>query len=310
MEKDKAKPIRCLLDATKLPPSAFALSDDGRKRASKCAQRKALFCALAAFANPDGSSSYPSKTTLHEMTGLSQRTIGRTLVDLRRLGVLVAGDLHAFYKTRVWSLHFPKETEPDSGERPSLIRTETGPDSHAPMPDSRVSVTGSPESGSHTALSLPPIQTPTHRGASDLSSYKQIAKWLPEEMAGAQKRRGELAQIEKLISEHGGAKFLAAVKHYVERPSADADAKLSCKWTAFIENSEYWFGKPPSPPLERQAFERWMKENPEEYQRLQDEAIARDDRERIAKEQQRAKAVAASTNECDVDDFFGKDTND
>jgi hypothetical protein len=97
-------------------------------------------------------------------------------------------------------------------------------------------------------------------------------------MKAAQKRRGEKAQIDALISEHGGAKFLAALKHHWSMQ--DPESKLSCKWTAFLENFDGWISKVSVAELEEQKQERWRQEHPEEYQRLIDASIARQIAER------------------------------
>jgi Helix-turn-helix domain len=309
MAKDKAKPIRCLMDATDLPPSAFALPDDGRQQKHLCMARKSLCIALARHANADGSNCFPSKTTLGKSTGFSPRTIARLFNDLAALGFLSNGDVHPVFRTTMRTLTLPKGAVSSSEEGPCHLREGAVSSSQGAVSSSGVRVAGSPEDGPHTALDLPLIQplSPRKSASENLGSYRQVAKWFRDEMevmAGAQKKPGEKAQLEALIAEHGGARFLAALRHYCLRPGADADAKLGCKWTVFIENSELWFSKEPQPPLERQAEERWRQENPEEWQRQIDESIERQLREHIAKRDRPRISTKNHCSEISVDDLF------
>jgi hypothetical protein len=272
MAKDKAKPIRCVLDATKIPPSAFALPDDGRKGKHLCLKRKLLCIVIAARANPDGTSAYPSKKTMKEETGFPERTIGRLLNDLHRLGILIEGDIHTFYKTRIWTVRLPAvETEPNRIET-EPDRTSTEPNRTESEPDRTLESTGSALGGPHTALDLPPIKPPSHHksASENLCSYSKIAKWLPEDMRSAVKKRGEKQQIDELISEHGGAKFLAALHRYWLK--LDPASKLDCKWTAFLESFDGWLSDVTEAELTYQAQERWRRENSEEWERIQTES--------------------------------------
>jgi hypothetical protein len=98
-------------------------------------------------------------------------------------------------------------------------------------------------------------------------------------MKAAQKRRGENAQIDALISEHGGAQFLAALRHHWVMQ--DPNSKLECKWTAFLENFDGWLCKVTPEELEEQALERWRKEHPQEWERIQQASIDRQTQEII-----------------------------
>jgi len=116
-------------------------------------------------------------------------------------------------------------------------------------------------------------------------------------MKAAQKRKGERAQIDALISEHGGAKFLAALKRYWELQ--DPSSKLNCKWTAFLENVEGWLVKVTPEELQEQARARFRKEHPEEYQKQIDESIERQTQEIIAQRDARRRA-----SEMSIEDFL------
>lgn len=155
--------LKCLIDSVDLPPSAFALPGDGRKRDHQCCQRKLLALSLARYANPDGTSCYPSIETLVKATGRSRRTIARLLDDLRALGVIVDGDLHPYYKTRVRSLNLPV---PDSPITCARLDESPVPDTTSPVPDSRVTTPQTPQSGTRTALDLPLSSPPKTQTAS------------------------------------------------------------------------------------------------------------------------------------------------
>lgn len=160
--------IRCLLDAVDLPPSSFALPGDGRQRAHLCLKRKVLVTALARYANPDGTSCYPSVPTLKESTEMSKRTIYRLLGDLRSLGILSDGDLHPYYKTRVRSLNLPVPSSPDSTAAPVPSSAPRVPSSAStcaifegsPVPSSQAPVPRSADFEPLPPLVLPPFDTP------------------------------------------------------------------------------------------------------------------------------------------------------
>jgi Helix-turn-helix domain len=312
MAKDKAKPIRCLMDATKIPPSAFALPDDGRQSKHLCQKRKALFCALALHANADGSSCFPSKNTLKTMTEFPPRTIGRLLADLRQLGVLEAGDLNAFYKTRVWKLNVPG-TEPSSGEKtepssqtPSHLRIATEPSSTSTEPSSKSDARR--EDGPHTAIDLPPIQPRTHtkqervRVLQNLNTFAQVQKYLKMDMLTSQWKRGEKEQVEALIAQHGWEKFYAAQHLYWVEQDPEQFSRTLFRWTGLLACFDGLLSKVTQEMLDAQRDERWRKEHPEEYQRQIDESIARQTREELAHRfgTEKTRELAARTDEFGV----------
>jgi Fe2+ or Zn2+ uptake regulation protein len=315
MAKDKAKTIRCLMDATDLPPSAFALPDDGRKSVHKQNRRKALAQVLARRADPDGSNTRQAVSTMMLKTGMSRRTVFNVLSELRQLGFLKDGELHST-GTRIRTLMLPKS---EAGTKCPRCGTEfaveygahaaccshcgadfdlglptpvqdSGSDGEAPVQDSKLPVQDSklPVQDSqgtraglnaHTTALLTAHKHDTHTGSAseNLDSYKQIAKWLPEDMMAAQKKRGEREQIDALISQHGGAKFLAALSHHWELQ--DPESKLACKWTAFLENFDGWLDKVSAEELEEQRERRWRKEHPKEWRRFNEESIKRQTKE-------------------------------
>ena len=82
-------------------------------------------------------------------TGFPERTIGRLLNDLHRLGILIEGDIHTFYKTRIWTVRLPRiETEPDRIET-EPNRHETVPDRTSTVPDRTLESTGTDLGGPH-----------------------------------------------------------------------------------------------------------------------------------------------------------------
>lgn len=280
------------MDATDLPPSAFALPDDvnNRKKQHLWNRRKALAQVLARRADPNGSNTRQSVSTMMKMTGMERRTVFNVLAELRKLGFLKDGELHAT-GTRIRTLTLPTPVQ-DSG-----IPMQ---DSQAPMQDRQRAHAGL--NAHTTALDLPPTDRPLspRKSASEsLSSYSQIARWLPDDMKAAQKRNGEKAQIDALISEHGGAKFLAALKHHWVMQ--DPDSKLSCKWTAFLENFDGWLATVTPDQLQEQAQERWRKDHPEEWERIQQASMDKQTQELIARR------FSPPISEVTAEQFFAED---
>jgi hypothetical protein len=292
MSKDKA--IRCLVDLSGIPPSRFALPDDGRKRNHLCQQRWHVAVMLARRAESDGTNTFQSMKTLVELTEIPKRTLHRVLNDLEKLGVLENHEYHPTFHTRVRSLHIAKLSPEITGFEEEKAETSvpnsgsTVPDRHATVPPSQASVPKSADFGTHTAL-RPPIQPPSLTSAREiqnLNSYSQIARWLPDDMKVAQFRRGEKGQIDDLISKHGGAIFLAALQHHWQRQ--DPESKLECKWTAFLLNFDGWLERITQAELDEQAQERWRKEHSEELERVQQESIERQTQEIIARRESRS----------------------
>jgi len=163
---EKDKPIRCLLDATALPPSAFALPDDGRQRTHLCNRRKAVVQALASKANADGTSCFPSISTLVSMTEIKRSTLFRFLDDLRTLGILTDADLHPYLKTRRRELRLPVPSSNDSSVAPvpssqvtcPIFESAPVPSSSTPVPSS--TVTCPIFTPTLTALDVPPTEPP------------------------------------------------------------------------------------------------------------------------------------------------------
>jgi hypothetical protein len=295
------------MDATDLPPCAFALPADAsnRKKQHLWNRRKALAQVLARRADPNGSNTRQSVSTMMKMTGMERRTVFNVLAELRELGFLKDGELHAT-GTRIRTLTLPTPMQDSDSQSEGPVQ-----DSGTPMQDSQAPVQD--RQGTHaglnahtTALDLPPTDRPLSPWKierDNLDSYSQVAKWLPDDMKAAQKRKGEKVQIDMLISEHGGAKFLAALQLHWERQ--DPNSKLDCKWTAFLENFEGWLCKVTSEELQQQALERWRKEHPEEWEQIQQESMERQTRELV-----RIKFTECSPKEpiaeCTMEEFLGK----
>jgi hypothetical protein len=89
-----AEPFKkCSIEVSKLPLDLFLRANDGRKFLLKCRHRKALLLALASFANPDGTSCYPSTETLSVQVCQSRWSVAAYLRDLQagELGFVVKG---------------------------------------------------------------------------------------------------------------------------------------------------------------------------------------------------------------------------
>jgi hypothetical protein len=106
--RPSSAPIRCLRDVVDLPPSAFALDDDGRQARHLCDRRKALAVIMARYANADGGGAYPAAKTLAKAMGRGRATVFRLLGDLRTLGFMSDGQLAWFRGPRKRTLHVAK----------------------------------------------------------------------------------------------------------------------------------------------------------------------------------------------------------
>lgn len=226
MAKDKAKPIRCLLDVTGIPPSRFALPDDGRQSKHLCQQRWRLTVILARRAQHDGSSTFQSVKTLVELTEIPKRTLHRLLDDLERLGVLQNGSYHPKLHTRIRSLHLEKlspeiigfeedddATVPSSGSQnevtvPSSDSTvpssqSTVPSSGLTVPSSQTSVPNSADFGTHNALESPPQSPPPSSFQPEATSERKEAEEVfEEEQEQPELTDDEYADMEKSRREY------------------------------------------------------------------------------------------------------------
>src|SRR5919109_5035560 len=104
-----------------VPPSAYALPDDGRQQRHLCHARRELMRELSDFANPDGTSVCPSSARLGRRLGCSEKTVDRLMADLVRLGAISNHGWHPTFKTRMRSINLawisansPGTSSPDS----------------------------------------------------------------------------------------------------------------------------------------------------------------------------------------------------
>jgi hypothetical protein len=70
------------IEVSKIPLDVFLRANDGRKLLVKCRQRKFLLQTLASYADPDGTSCYPSRKTLLDETKFSEGTLDVYLRDI------------------------------------------------------------------------------------------------------------------------------------------------------------------------------------------------------------------------------------
>lgn len=144
-------------DVSDLPPSRFALPDDGRKARCLQRERKEVAVQIAKHADADGTNSFPSVTKIAEATGDSRRTVFRLLEDLRDLGFLHDEGIHSTRKTRIRTLDLGKMKSPvpDSTDDPCQIRGTPVPDSS----DTCAIFDGAPVSDSQAPVSdcTPPV---------------------------------------------------------------------------------------------------------------------------------------------------------
>jgi hypothetical protein len=297
------------MDATDLPPSAFSLPDDAsnRKKQHLWNRRKALAQVLARRADPNGSNTRQSVSTMMKMTGMERRTVFNVLAELRELGFLKDGELHAT-GTRIRMLTLPTPMQ-DSGTQ------NEGPvqDSGTPMQDSQAPVQD--RQGTHaglnahtTALDLPPTDAHTHRGSAseNQNTFAQVAKYLELDMLTSQWKHGEMDKAEALIREHGWKKFYAAQRLYWEAQDPEQFSKTLFRWTGLLNSFAGLLQKVTPELLAHQDMDRFRKEHPEEWERIQQESMDRQTEElvRIKFTNNTPKEPIA---ECALEDIFGKD---
>jgi hypothetical protein len=113
-----------LIEITKISLDTFLRANDGRKFLVKCRNRQYLLLKLASFADPDGTSCYPSIERLLDETKFSNGTLNSYLKDLEsdELGVLVKGGYAWEDGPRVRRLTLPtgKAGLPDSKQDSSI----------------------------------------------------------------------------------------------------------------------------------------------------------------------------------------------
>src|ERR1700735_3070225 len=81
----------CSIEISGLPLEAFELQNDGRKRKLNCRNRRTVLASFARWANPDGTSCYPSQQKVEQLSGFSHGTFVRLRADLEDLGFVVNG---------------------------------------------------------------------------------------------------------------------------------------------------------------------------------------------------------------------------
>jgi len=131
------------------------------------------------------------------------------------------------------------------------------------------------------------------------NTFAQASKYLHMDMLTSQWKKDEKKTVEKLNTEHGWEKFVAVVHLYWKQQDPQAFERTLFKWTALIENFDGLLHNVTPDLLKELAYERWRKENPEEYQRQCDASVAR----QIA-ERQKEWDYAPKRNEVSIEDFF------
>jgi hypothetical protein len=306
-KKDKMKASRCLKDATKMPPSEFALPDDGRQRRHLCQQRKALAQVLASAANADGSSIRISLATMMHDTGFSHAKVCRLLIDLKALGVLSNEGYFRVAHRRFVSIRALHLRAPlvSSSRAPLVSSSSPLVSSSNPLVSSSVTKSvKSREDETQPPLTLTALTPPTHTEKKSVSvnTFSQAAKYLQTDMLVSQWKRGEKEAIEKIISEHGGEVFLAVELLYWREQDPEQFAKTLYKWSAFINGFDGLIHKVTPEFLEELAHQRWKAEHPEEWLRLQAASIARQTAEIVKRRDAEPKRTEES-----IEDFFGEE---
>ena len=197
-KKDKMKAARCLLDVTDIPPSAFALPDDGRQASHLQQQRKALAQVLAKAANADGSSIRISQETMAKKTGFSRAKVNRLLDDLKLLGVLTDEGYFRVAEKRyvsIRALHLSallvsssSQLVSSSPEGLSQVHTQLVSSSNQ-LVSSSLSTVREHETQPPLTAHTPPTHTEEKRVS--ISSFEAAAKWLQTDMLCSQWKRGE-----------------------------------------------------------------------------------------------------------------------
>jgi hypothetical protein len=304
-KKDKMKASRCLKDATKIPPSEFALPDDGRQQRHLCQQRKALAQVLASAANADGSSIRISQATMQHDTGFSHAKVNRLLDDLKTLGFLSDEGFFRVADRRYVSIRALHLRAPlvSSSSAPLVSSSNPLVSSSNPLVSSSVTKSvKSREDETQPPLTLTALTPPTHteKKSACVNSFSLAAKYLQTDMLTSQWKRGEKEAIEKIISEHGGEMFLAVELLYWREQNPDQFAKTLYKWTALIIGFDGLIHKVTPEFLEELAHERWKAEHPGEWQRQLDASIARQTAEIVKRRES-----APQRSEASIEDFLG-----
>jgi hypothetical protein len=120
VDHSRGQPVRCVRAIRSLPPDAYRLESDGRKRLSVAKDRRAVAVQLATYANGDGSSVTVGIERLSLELGMPRRTLYRRISELKALGYLKNEGLVKEHGTARRRLILPelKTPEPSPGELP------------------------------------------------------------------------------------------------------------------------------------------------------------------------------------------------
>ena len=132
----------------------------------------------------------------------------------------------------------------------------------------------------------PTRSTHTHSPASESehlesNTFAHVAKYLELDMLTSQWKRGEMDKAEALIREHGWKKFYAVQRLYWQEQDPEQFSKTLFRWTGLLNSFSGLLGKVTAEMLQEQDTDRFRKEHPEEWQRIQDESMERQARELV-----------------------------
>jgi len=186
----KSTKVRAVLDLRDIPPSAYALPTDGRKKRNLCEHRRSLVNQMATHANPDGTNITVSKATLASALGWSQRTVQYLLNDLKALGLLNEHGWHPEHKTRIRSLNI----EVIRGKAPEQDSNSPEQDSSSPEQNRK-----SPEQNSQA-----PEQDSTSPRQDSIAYNRLITVFKTEKTKTEVVTEGESPEKENFVFENSG----------------------------------------------------------------------------------------------------------
>jgi hypothetical protein len=134
-----------------------------------------------------------------------------------------------------------------------------------------------------------PVKTSPHTQAQSASvredasqnTFDQVAKYLSVEMLTSQWKNGEQEQVDELIRTHGWKKFYAVQYLYWQEQNPVMFSNTHFRWTALIKGFSGLLGKVTTEMLQEQDTDRFRKEHPEEWERIQQESMDRQTEELV-----------------------------
>jgi len=269
------KQLSWLLDD--VPPSRYALPNDGRQRRHKCERRKIALQHYVNRASDDGTEVFPSVKTIARKMEVSERTADSLTADLLTLGALVNVGWHPTLKTRKRSISLEwiaRNSAPAPAQSSTDLLVSPAQSSTAPAQSSRQSIFRTPQDcaqpyPSTTQPSKPNPPTLPARDARKPEGWRGVL-FSNQDVIGAP-GKAELAEIEMLMAAEPtcGAEYLKrASLLFYDRPKGARG--LNSPWRVFL--AEGWFAVAKNKCCESHD---WKMEHDPEYRAAQEASIER-----------------------------------